>query len=64
MADIKSLMSNTDTGDDMRGCKKLLNQHLAELAAIEQKVTGLGNFAVGLADGHFDGDAILSNYTL
>ena len=57
-------MSNTDTGDDMRGCKKLLHQHLAELAAIEQKVTGLGNFAVGLADGHFDGDAILSNYTL
>ena len=64
MADIKSLMNSTDTGEDMRGCKKLLSQHTAaeaELAAVEHKVAGLGNVAADLADGHFDGDAILTN---
>jgi len=64
MADIKSLMNSNDTGEDMRGCKKLLSQHMAaeaELAAVEHKVAGLGNVAADLADGHFDGAAILSN---
>ena len=62
MGDIKSLMNSTDTGDDMRGCKKLVSQNTAaeaEISAVELKVAGLGNVAADLADGHFDGSAIL-----
>ena len=46
--DIKSLMTSTDTGEDMRRFKKLLSQHTAaeaELTAVEHKVAGLGSVA-------------------
>ena len=64
MGDIKSLMNSTDTGAEMRGCKKLLSQHTAaeaELAAVKLKVAGLGNVAADLTDRHFDRVAILTN---
>ena len=64
LGDIKATISMEEAGDDIRGCKKLLAQHAAaeaDLAALEQKVGALGQVASDLADGHFDGDAILKN---
>jgi len=64
LGDIKNLINSTDTGEDMRGCKKLLSQHAAaeaELTGVEQKVGGLDHVASDLAEGHFDGASILSN---
>ena len=64
MEDIRSVLSMTETGDDIRGCKKLLSQHSAaelDLAALETKVDSLGQVASDLADGHFDGDSIIRN---
>ena len=57
-------MKSTDTGAEMRCCKKLLSQHTAaeaELAAVKLKVAGLGNVAADLTDRHFDRVAILTN---
>ena len=64
LADVKALMTVEETGEDMRGCKKMLAQHSAgeaELAALESKVGSLAQVAQDLADGHFDGDSILEN---
>ena len=55
MVDNKSLINGNDTGEDVRGCKKLLSQHTVA------KVAGLGNVAADLAEGNFDADAILTN---
>ena len=64
LGDIKDMIATDDTGDDMRGCKRLVSEHAAaeaELGAVEQKVAGLSAVASDLAEGHFDGASILSN---
>ena len=64
LSDVRSLMTAEETGEDIRGCKKLLTQHAAgeaELAALETKIGALAQVAQDLADGHFDGDSILEN---
>ena len=44
LGDIKDMIDTDDTGEDMRGCKRLVSDHTAaeaELGAVEQKVAGL-----------------------
>ena len=64
LGDIESMVTAQDTGEDMRGCKKLVSQHAAaeaELTAAEQKLAGLETVAADLAEGHFDSASILKN---
>lgn len=60
------MIDTDDTGDDMRGCKRLVSDHTAaeaELGAVEQKVADLSAVASDLAEGHFDGASILMTET-
>ena len=62
LEDINAAIRSEDVGEDKRYCKALLSAHLAaeqELDQVEIKVAGLNNTAAELADGHFDGPAIV-----